>query len=57
MREETNTWFARVCSGLNSPHATAVDGHNNLIHTMAMDLSAARSEPVTLPIDIEEFYS
>ena len=56
MREETNTWFARVCSGLDSPHATAVDGHNNLIHTMAMDLSAARGEPVKLPIDIEEFY-
>ncbi len=56
MREETNTWFARVHSGLDSPHATAADGHRNLVLTMAMDLSAARGEVVELPIDLEEFY-
>ena len=40
MREETTTWFARVCRGVATPHATAADGHANLINTMAMDLSA-----------------
>jgi len=56
MREETNSWFARVCTGMNTPHATAADGHRNLVLTMAMDLSAARGEVVNLPIDLEEFY-
>ncbi|MBW2514222.1 MAG: gfo/Idh/MocA family oxidoreductase, partial [Deltaproteobacteria bacterium] len=56
MREETNTWFARVCMGLDSPHATAAEGHSNLILTMAMDLSAARGEKVELPVDLNEFY-
>jgi predicted dehydrogenase len=56
MREETNTWFARVCSGLDSPHATAAEGHRNLILTMAMDLSAERGERIKLPVDLDEFY-
>jgi len=56
MREETNTWFARICMGLDSPHATAAEGHRNLIHTMAMDLSAARGERINLPVDLDEFY-
>jgi myo-inositol 2-dehydrogenase/D-chiro-inositol 1-dehydrogenase len=56
MREETNTWFARICLGLGSPHATAADGHRNLILTMAMDLSAARGERIALPVDLNEFY-
>ncbi|WP_235623870.1 Gfo/Idh/MocA family protein [Mycolicibacterium goodii] len=51
MREETTTWFARICRGINTPHATAADGHANLIHTMAMDLSARTGRPVSLPID------
>ena len=29
----------------------ASEGHNNLLHTMAMDLSAKRGEEVALPID------
>lgn len=56
MREETNSWFARVCMGMKTPHATAADGHRNLVLTMAMDLSAARGEVVKLPIDLNEFY-
>ncbi|GFG55355.1 oxidoreductase [Mycolicibacterium agri] len=54
MREETTTWFARVCRGIDTPHATAADGHANLIHTMAMDLSARTGRPVSLPISPDE---
>jgi myo-inositol 2-dehydrogenase/D-chiro-inositol 1-dehydrogenase len=54
MREETTTWFARVCRGVPTPHATAADGHANLIHTMAMDLSAKTGRPVPLPISADE---
>ncbi len=54
MREETNAWFARIHSGLKTPHATAADGHRNLVLTMAMDLSAARGEVVKLPANIDE---
>ena len=54
MREETNAWFGRIYNGLETPHATAADGHRNLILTMAMDLSAARGEIVKLPVDINE---
>ncbi len=54
MREETNAWFARIHSGLKTPHATAAEGHRNLILTMAMDLSAARGEVVKLPVDVAE---
>ena len=56
VREETNAWFARVCTGLETPHATAEDGHRNLILTMAMDLSAKRGAPLTLPLSLDEFY-
>jgi myo-inositol 2-dehydrogenase/D-chiro-inositol 1-dehydrogenase len=55
MREETNAWFARVHTGLSTPHATAEEGHRNLLLTMAMDLSAKRGVPVKLPIDPAEF--
>ncbi len=54
MREETNAWFARLSTGLKTPHATAADGHRNLILTMAMDLSAKRGEVVKLPVDPDE---
>ena len=55
MREETAAWFARVHSGLETPHATAADGHRNLIMTMAMDLSAKRGVALRLPLDLDEF--
>lgn len=54
MREETTTWYARVCRGVPTPHATAADGHANLLHTMAMDLSARIGKPVPLPVSADE---
>ena len=54
MREETTTWFARVCRGIATPHASAADGHRNLLLTMAMDLSARTGRPVSLPITPED---
>mgnify|MGYP000123707173 CR=1 FL=1 len=54
MREETMTWFNRLTTGARTPHASAADGHRNLLLTMAMDLSAARGRAVTLPITPEE---
>ncbi len=53
MREETLTWFNRLAKGFPTPHATAAEGHSNLILTMAMDYSAKRGEPLKLPIDPE----
>ena len=54
MREETNAWFQRIYTGQRTPHATAADGHRNLMLTMAMDLSAKRGVPVDLPVTPEE---
>lgn len=54
MREETVSWYQRLCMGVATPHATAQDGHRNLILTMAMDLSARRGREVRLPVDAEE---
>ena len=54
MREETMTWFNRLVTGNHTHHATAQDGHRNLLLTMAMDLSARTGEPVKLPIEPEE---
>ncbi|MBO31819.1 MAG: oxidoreductase [Rhodospirillaceae bacterium] len=56
MREETIGWFSRIMMGTPTPHATAKEGHNNLLHTMAMDLSAKTGKEIALPIDPEEFY-
>ncbi len=55
MRDETNSWLTRLSMGIQTPHATAADGHRNLVMTMAMDLSAARGRPVALPVDLGEF--
>jgi len=54
MREETNSWFGRIYSGKRTPHATAAEGHRNLMMTMAMDLSAKRGVELALPIDPAE---
>jgi len=56
MRTETITWFTRLYMGIQTPHATAWDGHRNLVLTMAMGLSAERGIPLRLPIDDKEFY-
>jgi hypothetical protein len=54
MREETMTWFNRLTTGVATPHATAQDGHRNLLLTMAMDRSARKGVAVPLPITPEE---
>jgi len=54
MRDETITWFQRIYHGKNSPHATAEDGHRNLMMTMAMDLSARRGKEIAYPVSAEE---
>lgn len=51
MREETITWFNSLLTGQPSHHATAADGHRNLLYTMAMDTSARTGRPVELPPD------
>jgi len=54
VREETNTWFQRIYAGKWTPHATAEDGHRNLVLTMAADLSARRGREVALPVTAAE---
>src|SRR5216684_2086227 len=54
MRDETNSWFGRIHSGLKTPHASAAEGHRNLLLTMAMDLSARRGTEIKLPLDLDE---
>jgi len=50
------TWYNRLLKGANTPHATAFDGHRNLMLTMAMDLSARRGRAVTLPVGPAELF-
>jgi myo-inositol 2-dehydrogenase/D-chiro-inositol 1-dehydrogenase len=54
MREETNTWFQRIYNKKTTPHATAAEGHRNLMLTMAMDLSAKTGKEIKLPISPED---
>jgi hypothetical protein len=54
MREETGVWFSRLHTGAETPHATAAEGHRNLMMTMAMDHSAKIGKAVSLPISPEE---
>ncbi|MBT3432556.1 MAG: gfo/Idh/MocA family oxidoreductase, partial [Nitrospinaceae bacterium] len=55
MREETNSWFARLYTGVDTPNTTAREGHENLLLTLAMDLSATTGEAVKLPITADDF--
>jgi hypothetical protein len=48
------TWFNRLTKGIATPHATAADGHRNLMLTMAMDLSARTGRAVRLPVEPED---
>jgi myo-inositol 2-dehydrogenase / D-chiro-inositol 1-dehydrogenase len=50
MKEETMSWFTRIMMGIETPHASAADGHRNLLLTMAMDRSAALGKEIELPI-------
>jgi predicted dehydrogenase len=54
MREETNSWLNRVALGSSTQHATAREGHNRLMLTKAIDLSARLKKPVALPITPEQ---
>lgn len=54
MREETMTWFHRIVNGVSTPHASAQDGHRNLLLTMAMDKSARTGTAIELPVEPEE---
>jgi predicted dehydrogenase len=54
MPEETNSWLNRVALGLPTQHATAREGHNRLMLTKAIDLSARQKRPVKLPITPED---
>lgn len=51
MREETVEWLNRLAVGVATPHATAVEAHNRLMLTKALDLSARRKAPVALPLE------
>ena len=53
MREETNTWFQRIYNKKDTPHATAAEGHRNLMLTMAMDLSAKTGREIELPVNAD----
>jgi myo-inositol 2-dehydrogenase / D-chiro-inositol 1-dehydrogenase len=54
MADETVSWLNRVSLGLPTPAATAREAHRNLMLTKALDLSARRRSPVTLPLDPDE---
>ena len=54
MREETNSWFQRLYVGTDTPHASAKDGHKNLVMTMAMDASSKIGEKIEITDDIEK---
>jgi predicted dehydrogenase len=54
LREETWNWYQRIYMGTKTPHATAAEAHDNLMLTMAMDLSARQGREIKLPISPEE---
>jgi len=54
MREETNSWLGRLALGHATPHATALEAHNRLMLTKALDLSARRKRALPLPITPED---
>jgi predicted dehydrogenase len=54
MPDETTAWLTRVSTGVPNQQATAREGHNRLMLTKAIDLSARLKCPVKLPITPEE---
>ena len=57
MKEETFSWLQRICLDKATPHASAEDGHRNLMLTMAMDLSAKLGKEISLPISADDLMS
>ena len=55
IREETTSWFAHLCNGLKTPHATAFDGHRNLVLTKCMDLASDKGTVLQIPKNIKDF--
>ena len=53
MKEETISWFTRILYDIDTPHATAEEGHRNLMLTMVMDKSAELAKEIELPIDLD----
>ena len=56
MREETVSWYQRLYMDMETPHATAADGHRNLLMTMAMDLASKKNERLDMPVNLDAFY-
>ena len=54
MREETNSWFQSFYVGTETPHASAFDGHRNLVLSMAMDASSKIQQKIEINDDIEK---
>lgn len=54
MREETNSWLNRVSLGVPTQHASAREGHDRLMLTKAIDLSARLKRPLPLPLTPED---
>ena len=53
----TLSWLNRLVTGQPTVHATAADGHRNLLLTMAMNYSSRTGAPVKLPADPAELAS
>ncbi len=54
LKDETYSWLQRICLGLNTPHAQAEEAHQNLMLTLAMDLSAKIKSEVSLDLSENE---
>ena len=54
MPEETTAWLTRVSTGVPNQQATAREGHNRLMLTKAIDLSARLRCSIKLPITPED---
>src|SRR6201994_1202923 len=52
MREETDSFLNRVALGVPTQAATAVEAHNRLMLTKALDISARTKQAVKLPLEI-----
>src|SRR6201988_283249 len=54
VRDETESWLNRIAMGVPTQAATAVEAHNRLMLTKALDLSAKLKQPVKLPLEPDQ---
>ena len=54
IREETFSWFHRLITGDETPHTTALEGHENLALCMAIDLAAKKGSIIELPENLSD---